>query len=234
MTSMLPRLIALNQSAFVKGRSVVDNTLLAQEIVKGYGRKIISPRYSIDFNGSLIGYFKGAKGIRQGDPLSPILFVLSVMGVITVLDNFYELSGLKLNAGKCEIFITGLSFQSLDTIIISSGFKHGRLPIRYLGVPLVSKKLSDKDCQALLDNIKNRLHQQLVLPQSIIKKIEQLCSRIFWKGSDSHAAGARVNWVKICKPKSEGGLGLKDIKSWNSACLIQHIRKLLAGKVQCG
>ncbi|XP_039051574.1 uncharacterized protein LOC120193006 [Hibiscus syriacus] len=101
-----------NQTAFVKGRSIVDNTLLAQEIVKGYGRKNISPRcalkidlqkafdsihwgfipiilkalelpwklidwifvcysnasYSIAFNGSLVSCFKGAKGLRQGDP----------------------------------------------------------------------------------------------------------------------------------------------------------------------
>ncbi|XP_038995731.1 uncharacterized protein LOC120120046 [Hibiscus syriacus] len=179
----------------------------------------------------------------------------SVLGVISVLDCFYKYSGLKLNAGKCEIFTAGVSAHNLDSIISYTGFKQGRLPVRYLGVPLVTRKLTDKDCQALLDNIKSRLHQwskkklsyagraeliktvlysianywcrQLVLPQSIIKKIEQLCSRFFWKGSDTSAVGARVSWVKICKPKSEGGLGLKDIKSWNNACLIFLIRKLL-------
>ncbi|KAE8726370.1 Kinesin-13A [Hibiscus syriacus] len=291
-------IIAPNQSAFVKGRSIVYNTLLAQEIVKGYGRKSLSPRcalkidlqkafdsinwdfisavlnsmefpskvidwiiacysnarYSIAFNGTLIGYFNGAKGIRQGGPISPILFVLImnvlsnllntaaskgmfsfhpkckniglthlsfaddllifckgklefVLGVITVLDCFYEFSVLKLNAGKYELFTAGMSHHIIESIISFTGFKQGRLLVRYLGVSLVTKKLTEKDCQALIDNIKNRIHQwssknisyagrveliktvlysvanywcrQLVLSPSIIKKIEQLFSDSF-------------------------------------------------------
>lgn len=38
---------------------------------------------------------------------------------------------------------------------------------------------------------------------------------------------ASVSWDIVCKPKSEGGLGLKDIQSWNQACIIQHIRAIL-------
>ncbi|KAE8657310.1 broad-range acid phosphatase DET1-like [Hibiscus syriacus] len=110
------------------------------------------------------------------------------------------------NQGKCEIFTAGISLHTLNTIIISSGFKHGRLPVSYLGVPLITKKLTEKDCQALLDNIKNRLYQwQLILPQSIIKKIEQLCSIFFWKGSDttvlvSSANNTKQIWEEI-RPK---------------------------------
>ncbi|XP_039070448.1 uncharacterized protein LOC120217415 [Hibiscus syriacus] len=172
--------------------------------------------------------------------------VESVVGVPTVLDKFYEMSGLKLNAAKCEFYDVGISINILETISKTTGFKQRILPARYLGVPLVARKLSEKGCVVLIDNIKSRLYRwstkhlsytgrlelirgvmfsvtnfwcmQLFLPQSIIKRIEQFCSRFFWKVSDKAATGARVNWGTICQSKSEGGLGLKDIKTWNKAC----------------
>ena len=61
------------------------------------------------------------------------------------------------------------------------------------------------------------------MPKSVIKRLNQLCSHFFWKGSSSIRRGARVSWQVVCKPKAEGGLGLKDILSWNQACMIQHL-----------
>ncbi|XP_039039775.1 uncharacterized protein LOC120177849 [Hibiscus syriacus] len=72
--------------------------------------------------------------------------------------------------------------------------------------------------------------RKLILPKEIIRTIEQLCSRFFWKGSNLPAKGARVSWWKICLLRSEGGLGVQDIGGWNKAYIVQLIRKLLANE----
>ncbi|KAE8681229.1 hypothetical protein F3Y22_tig00111338pilonHSYRG00418 [Hibiscus syriacus] len=194
LLALMGSLIFSSRKLGMLGRTIIDNTLLAQELVKGYGRKNISPmcalkidlqkafdslhwdfisavliaiglpnifiswieacfkeaRYSISLNGSLIGYFKGQRGIRQGDPLSPIIFVLSmnilskilniaavrgntdsVVGILTVLNHFYSLSGLKLNVDKTKLFVTGISHRNLEAIKAFSGFKQGFLHVSW-------------------------------------------------------------------------------------------------------
>ena len=35
--------------------------------------------------------------------------------------------------------------------------------------------------------------------------------------------GAKVAWENVCLPKREGGLGIKDVDSWNKAATLKHL-----------
>ncbi|XP_039035391.1 uncharacterized protein LOC120171819 [Hibiscus syriacus] len=156
-----------------------------------------------------------------------------VLGVLSILDKFYDLSGLKLNAMKTKIYSCGISGGEVKQIRNATGFRVGQLPVRYLGVPLVTRKLSGTDCKASLDKIKGKLRQwsrQLILPKGVILDIERLCMRFFWNDNDSPARGARVNWSQIYSPKLEGGLGLRSLAGWNKTCFLMLIKNLLDGE----
>ena len=61
------------------------------------------------------------------------------------------------------------------------------------------------------------------MPKGVLKRINQLCSSFFWHGKEQTVNGARVRWEVICFSKYERDLGLKNLVSWNKACILQNI-----------
>lgn len=53
------------------------------------------------------------------------------------------------------------------------------------------------------------------LPKGCIKALEKLCNAFLWTGDIVKKANAKVSWGKVCLPKSEGGLGFKNLLVWN-------------------
>lgn len=69
-----------------------------------------------------------------------------------------------------------------------------------------------------------------IIPCSIIKKIKGIFSAFLWKGTSMAHVGAKVAWHFICYPLREGGLGIKNLKTWNKAATLKHIWRLLVDK----
>ncbi|GAV92854.1 zf-RVT domain-containing protein [Cephalotus follicularis] len=62
-----------------------------------------------------------------------------------------------------------------------------------------------------------------LLPMKVVKECNCILRNFLWGGQGRN----KVNWVDVCKPQKEGGLGVKYLKMWNKALLLKQIWNLL-------
>ncbi|XP_059290764.1 uncharacterized protein LOC132044295 [Lycium ferocissimum] len=149
LIKVLPNIISNNQTGFVKGRSIAENILLAQEIIRdinmrakhtnvvikldmakaydrlswifltkvlrqfGFGEVLIdmvwrllsNNWYSILINGQSHGFFRSSRGVKQGDPLSPTLFIIAAEKMMKRLRKYEKASGQLVNTDKSCYYV---------------------------------------------------------------------------------------------------------------------------------
>ncbi|XP_057982221.1 uncharacterized mitochondrial protein AtMg01250-like [Malania oleifera] len=80
---------------------------------------VTTTSFSISLNGRLNGFFKGRKGLRQGDPLSPLLFVICLEYLSRLLKSLEDKFRFKFHPKCEELKITHLVFA--DDLMFSKG-----------------------------------------------------------------------------------------------------------------
>ncbi|XP_026458950.1 uncharacterized protein LOC113359551 [Papaver somniferum] len=130
------------QSAYVPGRLISENICLVQEIVQAMKKKddkfrqlisqcISTTQIEVMLNGSHITAFKPTRGIRQGDPLSPYVFILAMDSFSRFLAHCEatgKITGQLLNFNKSAVyFSSNLLPEDCQTI-------GGALQVRYLNI----------------------------------------------------------------------------------------------------
>jgi hypothetical protein len=242
--------------------------------------------FSLLINGVPSKPFSPSRGIRQGDPLSPFLFIIMAEGlsrsihaaiesklltglplhgisppishsqfvddtllmgsptvreassISDILQTFSDASGLDCNKDKSQIFFFNTPIPVQRHISGLLGFNRSSLPSKYLGIPLIDNALRNSSWEHLLSSFSKRLSSwtyralnlpsrlillqavlqalpiysfsALAAPRFVLTTIKNLQRNFIWQGFNTGKKIALVSWDKLCRPKEQGGLGLRD------------------------
>lgn len=173
--------------------------------IQWVGKATLNGRVAININGEVDGYFKTQKGLKQGDPISPLLFNLvadalsemltlakeaghlegvvpnlvpgglthlqyaddtilflqnteeNILTVKFLLYCFEAMSGMKINYQKSEVFVIGVDDAEAQRIAEKFNCERGKFPMKYLGIPISSVRLTVADFAASPDKLEKRL-----------------------------------------------------------------------------
>jgi hypothetical protein len=257
---------------------------------------ISSARHSVLVNGSLPGFFNSSRGLKQGDPLSPLLFIVVMEALSKILSGavdcgrlsgfsvgsrptvinishllfaddilvfceanpdylrymhvllvcFETVSGLKVNLAKSLLVPIG-NVDNVTELASILGCGTSSLPLKYLGMPLGARHKATSTWDDIVVNMERRLAswQRLYLskgarvilikstlsnlptyflslfsiPIRVANRFEKLQRDFLWVGIGEEFKYHLVRWDKICSPISEGGLGIRNLRTFNQALL---------------
>ena len=81
----------------------------------------------------------------------------SIEGILGVFEEFDKMSGLKISMEKSTLFMAGNETQRNKDIQNQFQFAEGKLPVRYLGLPLLTKNMTVNDYLPLIEKIRKRI-----------------------------------------------------------------------------
>ena len=171
-----------------------------------------------------------------------------------VLCLFKQLSGMKINFQKSELFCFGKAKEEQVTYKQLFGCAICSLQFSYLGIPIHHRKLSNKEWKCIEERFEKKLScwkgkllsyggrltlinsvltsmpmfplSFLEIPVGVRKRLDFYRSHFFWQCDEIKRKYRLSRWDIICGPKEQGGLGIENMEVKNKGLLSKWLYKL--------
>ncbi|MCH79475.1 putative ribonuclease H protein [Trifolium medium] len=227
---------------------IMSEMKLPKVIINVIMHSITSVETNVKWHGAHTDYFRPQRGIRQGDPISPYLFVLCMDKLSHLISRAVnEGQWRTLRAGRNGPMVSHLMFaddlllfgeateRQMDCLMgilttfckmsgqEKSGFRESNYLGKYLGVPLTGKAPRRADFQYLIDQVSAKLSrwkmQQLSFAGSVMLGKSVIEATPIYPMMS--ICIPKVGWDVVTRPKRFGGLGLRRLDIMNQACLLK-------------
>ncbi|XP_035840290.1 uncharacterized protein LOC110913949 [Helianthus annuus] len=175
---------------------------------------LVSSRASVLVNGSPTMEFECTRGLRQGDPLSPFLFVIAMEALSGIIKKVVsEVYGVGVNDAEAHLMANVL------------GCKKGSFPFKHPGLVVGANMNLTRNWKPVIDIFKNRLslwkakNLSYRAPAKVLDILERLRRVFFWGGLDENSRMSWMAWEKVTAPMEYGGLGFGSLRDANLAML---------------
>eukprot|EP00253_Pinus_taeda_P032611 PITA_32611 len=200
-------------------------------------------QYSIIINGIPSSFFKAERGLRQGCPLSPLLFIL-VMNSLSLQIN-------KAVADRRCRLVKILALLGIGQDSIRNGIKYLRFNLKAKGnrkqewlwlIDRFYRKISGWEwrllslagrfilVQAVLSQLAVYWAHIYLLPASIIKQMHSLAANFLWGGKSFQSKIHLVKMEDISRLRKESGWGLLNMRTFGNALLCKSLHRGIFGE----
>lgn len=165
-----------------------------------------------------------------------------IVNLKSILCYFQACSGLKINFHKYSIIGIGTNEDNLNRWRAILDCDIAQLLLSYLGFPLHFKRTLKKDWNPIVDKLQYCLENwkgkylslggrvtllnavlsaiptyylsTLHLPAKVVQKIDGIKWRFLWSnGQQNHHGYHLCNWFRICRSRTQDGLGIINLKT---------------------